>query len=81
MDVGPAELVIVLVIALVLFGGKKLPELARSLGQARNEFEKGARGDEPDRDAPAAEPPAPTAERTGPVAELPAETPEPSDRT
>lgn len=32
-------------IALVLFGGKKLPELARSLGQARNEFEKGARGD------------------------------------
>jgi sec-independent protein translocase protein TatA len=45
MDVGPAELLIVLVIALVLFGGKKLPELARSLGQARNEFEKGAKGD------------------------------------
>ena len=45
MDVGPAELIIVLVIALVLFGGKKLPELARSLGQARNEFEKGSRGE------------------------------------
>lgn len=44
MDVGPAELIIVLVIALVLFGGKKLPELARSLGQAKNEFEKGVHG-------------------------------------
>lgn len=44
MDVGPAELIIVLVIALVLFGGKKLPELARSLGQAKNEFEKGVKG-------------------------------------
>jgi sec-independent protein translocase protein TatA len=50
MDVGPAELIIVLVIALVLFGGKKLPELARSLGSARREFEEGARrGDD---DAP-----------------------------
>lgn len=48
MDVGPAELLIVLVIALVLFGGKKLPELARSLGQARNEFEKGSRGEKED---------------------------------
>lgn len=48
MDVGPAELIIVLVIALVLFGGKKLPELARSLGQAKNEFEKGTRGETAD---------------------------------
>ena len=45
MDVGPAELLIVLVIALVLFGGKKIPDLARSLGQAKSEFEKGARGE------------------------------------
>jgi sec-independent protein translocase protein TatA len=50
MDVGPAELLIVLVIALVLFGGKKIPDLARSLGQAKNEFEKGARGDKPEAD-------------------------------
>ena len=45
MDVGPPELLIVLVIALVLFGGKKIPQLARSLGQAKSEFEKGARGE------------------------------------
>ncbi|MGN6696022.1 MAG: Sec-independent protein translocase subunit TatA/TatB [Aquihabitans sp.] len=57
MDVGPAELLIVLVIALVLFGGKKIPDLARSLGQAKNEFEKGVRGEQPgDEPAPVLEP-------------------------
>lgn len=39
--VGAPELLIVLVIALVLFGGAKLPKLARSLGQAQKEFKKG----------------------------------------
>ncbi len=39
MNLGPAELGILLVIALVLFGGAKLPQLARSLGEARREFE------------------------------------------
>jgi sec-independent protein translocase protein TatA len=38
---GPTELVIVLVILLILFGGNKLPKLARSLGTARKEFERG----------------------------------------
>jgi sec-independent protein translocase protein TatA len=41
MDVGPAELLIVLVIALVLFGGAKLPKLARSVGEAAKEFRAG----------------------------------------
>ena len=41
MDVGPAELIIVLLVVLVLFGGAKLPQLARSLGQAQTEFKKG----------------------------------------
>lgn len=36
---GAPELVIVLVIVLLLFGGAKLPQLARSLGQAKREFE------------------------------------------
>ncbi|WP_426573044.1 twin-arginine translocase TatA/TatE family subunit [Aquihabitans sp. McL0605] len=55
MDVGPPELLIILVIALVLFGGKKIPQLAKSLGQAKSEFEKGSRGevDPPEADAPA----------------------------
>lgn len=37
---GP-DLIIVLAIVLLLFGGAKLPQLARSLGQAKHEFEKG----------------------------------------
>ncbi|MFP4135548.1 MAG: twin-arginine translocase TatA/TatE family subunit [Candidatus Acetothermia bacterium] len=37
---GPTELIIVLVIILVLFGGDKLPELARSLGKGVREFNK-----------------------------------------
>ena len=38
---GTQELMIILVVALVLFGGSKLPELARSLGKSMNEFKKG----------------------------------------
>jgi sec-independent protein translocase protein TatA len=37
---GPTEWVLILVIVLVLFGAKKLPELAKSLGQSMNEFRK-----------------------------------------
>jgi sec-independent protein translocase protein TatA len=43
--VGP-ELLIVLAIALVLFGSSRLPELARSLGSAKGEFERGLHDDE-----------------------------------
>ena len=46
---GPAELIILLVIILVIFGGAKLPKLAKSLGEAKKEFEKGSasEADEP----------------------------------
>ena len=40
-DVGAPELLIILAVVLLLFGGKKLPEFARSLGKAKNEFQKG----------------------------------------
>ena len=40
MPQGP-ELIIILVVILLLFGGAKLPKLARSLGQAQNEFKQG----------------------------------------
>lgn len=38
--VGSTELIIVFVILLVLFGGKKLPELGRGVGDAIREFKK-----------------------------------------
>ena len=44
MNLGATELIIVLVILLVLFGGAKLPKLARSLGQAQKEFKQGVTG-------------------------------------
>lgn len=37
----PEILIIVLAIVFILFGAKKLPELARSLGRAKGEFERG----------------------------------------
>jgi sec-independent protein translocase protein TatA len=40
---GP-DLLIVLAIVLVLFGGSQLPKLARSIGSAKREFENGAHG-------------------------------------
>jgi sec-independent protein translocase protein TatA len=52
---GP-ELIIILVVILVLFGGSKLPQLARSLGRAQGEFKKGLR-DDPERDDEDAEGP------------------------
>lgn len=38
---GPFELVIILVVVLLLFGGKKLPGLSRSIGRSLSEFKKG----------------------------------------
>jgi sec-independent protein translocase protein TatA len=41
VNLGAPELIIVLLVILVLFGGTKLPKLARSLGQAQSEFKQG----------------------------------------
>jgi sec-independent protein translocase protein TatA len=53
--VGGPQLIIILVIILVLFGGSKLPQLARSLGQAQGEFKKGIEEGETNAAAAAAE--------------------------
>jgi sec-independent protein translocase protein TatA len=48
---GP-ELIVVVVVLLVLFGGSQLPKLARGLGQAQKEFKKGLEEGESDTPAP-----------------------------
>jgi sec-independent protein translocase protein TatA len=52
VNLGAPELLIVLVVVLVLFGGAKLPKLARSMGQAQSEFKRGLndRGKDDDED-------------------------------
>ncbi|MBI4392590.1 MAG: twin-arginine translocase TatA/TatE family subunit [Euryarchaeota archaeon] len=42
-NLSSGELLIVLIIIFLLFGAAKIPEVARSLGKARGEFEKGKR--------------------------------------
>ncbi len=42
MNLGMTEIMIILLVALLLFGPKKLPELGRSVGQSIREFKKGA---------------------------------------
>lgn len=40
MSLGGPDLIVILLIVLVLFGAKKLPDLARGMGQAMKEFQK-----------------------------------------
>ena len=44
-NMGTTELIVIFAIVLLLFGGKKLPGLARSIGQGINEFKRGLSGD------------------------------------
>jgi sec-independent protein translocase protein TatA len=50
---GVPELLIILGIVLLLFGSRKLPELARSLGKAQREFKKGMRDKDEEEQTPA----------------------------
>lgn len=51
VNLGAPELLIILLVILVLFGGAKLPKLARSMGQAQSEFKRGVKdGHQPDDD-------------------------------
>lgn len=56
-NIGPLEIVVVLIIALVVFGPKRLPELGSSLGRGIREFKGSLSGDSDDEDErPAASP-------------------------
>jgi sec-independent protein translocase protein TatA len=50
-NIGPLEIIVVLIIALVVFGPKRLPELGRSLGRGIREFRGSVTGDHDDEDA------------------------------
>ena len=60
-NIGPGEIVLLLLLALLLFGAKRLPEIGRSLGKGMREFKDSITGkDEKEKDAalpPAAPPP------------------------
>jgi sec-independent protein translocase protein TatA len=45
INVGPMELIIVLVIALIVLGPKRLPEVGRSVGRGMREFKESISGD------------------------------------
>ena len=63
-NIGPLELAIVLVIALVIFGPKRLPDLGRSLGSGMREFKNSITGkdDEPEVESTKRELPEPEAQ-------------------
>jgi sec-independent protein translocase protein TatA len=43
MNIGPWEIILVLAVLLLLFGARKLPQLARSMGRSTKEFKSGLR--------------------------------------
>ncbi len=54
--IGPMELIVVLVIALIVFGPKKLPDLGRSLGSGMREFKSSITGGGDREELPAPDP-------------------------
>ena len=48
MSLGPPELLLILAAVFLLFGAKKVPDLARSLGQAQREFRRGSTAEDPE---------------------------------
>ena len=80
---GPLEIVIILVIVLLIFGPKRLPDLGRSLGRGMREFKDSVTGkdsdDEPatlaqsQNDTPAAAEPTPAAAEPTPAERRPSE--------
>lgn len=61
MDLGPSEVIVILIVVMLLFGAKKLPDLARGTGQALRIFKEETRGiGAPDRSTPSAAPVTPS---------------------
>ena len=45
-SVGPAQILLIALVVLLLFGGRKIPELMRVLGQGMKEFKDASKGEE-----------------------------------
>ncbi|MDG1262909.1 MAG: twin-arginine translocase TatA/TatE family subunit [Flavobacteriales bacterium] len=45
-NMGPASIVLILLVVVLLFGGKKIPELMKGLGKGMKEFKDASQGDE-----------------------------------
>ena len=43
---GPTEIILIIAALLLLFGGKKIPELMKGLGSGLNEFKKASKGED-----------------------------------
>jgi sec-independent protein translocase protein TatA len=52
-NVGPWEIILLLLLALLLFGAKRLPEIGRSMGRGMREFKDSVSGKDRDDDEPA----------------------------
>jgi sec-independent protein translocase protein TatA len=63
-DVSPIQLIIVMIIALVVLGPKRLPEMGKSLGKGIREFKQSVSGDEHHPPLPAPIPPAETTDQS-----------------
>ena len=55
-SIGPLEIVLLLVVALLLFGAKRLPEIGRSLGSGMREFKNSVTASHEREELPAADP-------------------------
>jgi sec-independent protein translocase protein TatA len=69
-NIGTGEIVLLLLLALLLFGAKRLPEIGRSLGRGMREFKDSVTGSEterPELESAVAEPPVGTQDATVPA--------------
>jgi sec-independent protein translocase protein TatA len=74
----PWHIVLLLVIALLLFGGKRLPEIGKALGSGMREFKDAITGNSPEESQPELPPAEPTAASTTAASTA---TPEPERET
>jgi TatA/E family protein of Tat protein translocase len=70
---GWPEIIIILVVLLLLFGAKRLPEMGRSLGRGMREFKDAVTNSEPPKPSEIGTPPPPAATQAPPASPAPTE--------